>query len=352
MTVKSRRPVSRNDVARVAGVSPVTVSLVLNGRANALRISEETQRRVLDAARELHYVPNPAARAMVRRRHQAIGLVLPWPPDRRTLHVPMFEDMIVAVIQEAAERGYHVIVLPPVDSRPDYDVIGVLKDTQVDGIVVIELRWVAEELSRWNIPVVFIDPDFDRDDPITLPCSVVVAERNPGMDGVIDLLLRGEWRSVIAISGLSRDGQWVPRIRALDRGLGSLYEIRHQVAANWSLASGYRAMKAVLPSIVCPAAVFIAADYLATGAMSAVHEAGLAMPDDVSVIGFGDVPIAAYLHPRLTTVRWPLHEVGARAVELLIAGLDRQEDEPGHERLATTFIERDSVAVKRRDASG
>ncbi|NEE03388.1 LacI family DNA-binding transcriptional regulator [Phytoactinopolyspora halotolerans] len=346
--------VSRADVASAAGVSPTTVSLVLNGRADEKRVSKETQERVRDAAMRLRYVPNSAARAMVGKRHLTVGVVTRQPPN--TLHLPIFEYFAVGAVEEAARRQHTVKILPPVTDPDSYDVYGVLRDAHVDGIVVHNLGWLAQAVADWRMPVVYAGPGEEHDELPVDRIGVVTTDEQGGMRSAARYLADDGHRAVGVVGGAVRpQGPPVGRLQAfIDEFAQCNAGVSHYIDPGfwtWSPEDGYRATRELIDAHPDITAMQAGTDWMAIGAMRALVETGRRIPDDVAVVGFGDFPVSAFLNPPLTTVTWPLRDLGVKAVEMLLAQL---EDEPaglGAVVLPTELVVRGSTgyAEHRRD---
>jgi len=317
---------SRADVAKLAGVSPATVSLVLNDKGDQARVAKETQRRVLEAARELRYVPNSAARAFRGGRHLTIGIIARRHPA--TMHVSVFEDFVVAVIERAALHRHNVKFLPPVTEGEDYDVVGALRDAQVDGILVHSLDWLALSLADWRVPIVYVGLGEEPGSGLSERVKVAVVDESAGTRAVARHLLERNHDRVAVLAGPNHKPGPVPRLQAFTEEVaGGARLVRQVRTADWSPEGGYEAMKGLLASGSGTTAVHAGNDWIALGAMRAAHEAGIRIPEDIEVVGFGDFRMSAYLQPSLTTVRWPLSELGTRAVDLLLAQLNEQDPE-------------------------
>lgn len=296
------------DVARLAGVSHQTVSRVVNGQTN---LRPATRQRVEEAIRQLGYRPNTAARALVTRRSATIGVIGSksgfWGPS--TVH---------RAIQAAGrEAGYFVssVNLQSLTRTELVDAIDHLRAQSVEGIVLISATDDALEVARaqedLGVPVVVVEGD-DAKTRWTVGVDQVRGARL----GTRHLIEQGH-SEIVHLAGPST---WT---EARGRLLGWQQEMYdaglrpgRPVAGDWSARSGYEAGQAIAarPEVT---AVFCANDQMALGLLRALHEAGRRVPDDVSVVGFDDIPEAAFLIPPLTTVRQDFGAVGRRAIEIL-----------------------------------
>ncbi|MFD2767461.1 LacI family DNA-binding transcriptional regulator [Micromonospora eburnea] len=326
------------DVARLAGVSHQTVSRVLNGHPN---VREQTRLRVQAAIAELGYRPNRAARTLVTGRSQVIGVVA----QNTTLYGPA--SLLAALEQTAAEEGFAVSV----GSVRELDRVSISAAVErhlahrVAGIVVIapvESAGEALEHLPKDVPLVTVDGDPRR------PVPLVTVDQVAGAWQATRHLLEAGHRTVWHVSGpadwfdsAGRIEGWRKALREADA------EVPPLVAGDWSAASGYRCgqMVARMPEVT---AIFTANDHLALGVLRALHEFGRRVPDEVSVVGFDDVPEAAYFIPPLTTVRPDFAAVARASLDLLLAQIESGEVGDMRQTIAPTLISRQSVAAPPR----
>ena len=295
------------DVARRAGVSHMTVSRVINEPG---RVRASTRERVQNAIEELGYRPNTAARSLVTRRSQIIGVV--------ALNLTLFGPAsILRGIEEAArEEGFFVSIasVPRLTADALRAAVHRLLNQAVDGIVIIApFRAASQTLDAvvGPVPVVAVE-GFDLDGPL----NVAVDQRLGGRLAVEHLLSLGH-RTVHHISGPL---DWTESEGRVEGWRSALRAARRRVPAvaggDWSARSGYESMHALLRRGPVTA-VFAANDHMALGALHALNEAGLRVPSDVSVVGFDDVPECSHYLPPLTTVRQDFAGMGGQAMRLL-----------------------------------
>lgn len=324
------RGVTSNDVARRAGVSRATVSVVLNGTASNIRVSEETRQRVLAAADEFGYSPHPLAQALRRQRSGVIGFI------PRSSRVTPYEHPVpyllsVHIAHAAMRRGYHVVEASAetTASRASDELARFLLDRRVDGVV-FDGPETAREVQHFvdrGLPVVQVI----RPQPgVSTP--TVTVDASPGIAAALDHLV-GEGHRRIAFLGHGGSHP-IDRTR-LDCFLAAL--ARHRLAApggwlqlvaDYSIEDGYAAARALLALPDRPTALFAAGDNLAVGVLQALYEARLRVPDALSLISYDDL-FAAHLPPPLTSVAQPLEEVAERAIALIAEQLDRAAEADG-----------------------
>lgn len=341
-----KRKATRRDVAQLAGVAPATVSFVLNGQANQVRLAEETRQRVLAAARELNYLPNPAARALAGHRHRTIGIIAVHPVG--SLHVPAFEDFAVAAIERASTHQHFVVFLPLVKPATAYDPLFMLRGAQVDGLILSGAQTVHElapRLAQLGLPVICVDHGDHRLGNATA-AHIAIDGEQAGRMLAGHLLEKGHRKIAMLFGPAHQSGHLGARFQAFEHeithSLGSGTTLVPYAIADWSAEAGYWGMQELLANDRSITAVFAGNDFIATGVMRAVREQGRSIPQDIAVVGFGDFRMSAYLDPPLTTVRWPLGELGARAVDLLIAQLTGDGSSTGSIVLPTELLVRAS----------
>ncbi|WP_328478482.1 LacI family DNA-binding transcriptional regulator [Actinoplanes sp. NBC_00393] len=321
------------DVARLAGVSHQTVSRVLNDHPN---VKEQTRIRVRAAIAELNYRPNRAARALVTGRSQLIGVVA----RNSTLYGPA--SMLTEFEQAAADAGFAVSVgsVRELDRSSIASVVDRHLDQRVAGLVVIaNVASAAEALAEipGDVPVVFIDGDPASGRPL------VTVDQVAGARAATRHLLDAGHKTVWHVSGPTDWFDSQGRIQGWRQTLEEAgAEVPPLLSADWSAAEGYRAgqMLARMPEVT---AIFTANDHLALGILRALHERDRRVPHDVSVVGFDDVPEAAYFIPPLTTVRQAFGDVARAALTLLLGQMREEPDSPDHIVVPPQLVVRQSV---------
>jgi DNA-binding LacI/PurR family transcriptional regulator len=301
------------DVARVAGVSHQTVSRVLNDHPN---VRPATRERVLVAIRELGYRPNAAARTLVTRRTRTLGVI----SFNTTLYGPA--SMLYGIEQAARQYDYFVTVaaLAALDRRSVLEAVDRLRDQAVEGIIVIAPQTTAVAALATvpaDVPLVAVGCGTHA----TL--ASVAVDNEAGAERATAFLLDLGHRTVHHLAGprswldaQEREAGWR---RTLERRGAPVVE--PMVGGDWSARTGYEYGRrvAVAPEVT---AVFCANDHMALGLLRALQEGGRRIPEDISVVGFDDIPEAEYFGPPLTTVRQDFDEVGRRALRALIETID------------------------------
>jgi LacI family transcriptional regulator len=299
------------EVAKQAGVSQPTVSLVLSKNPKA-RVAPETRARVLKAAEELGYRPNRLAQGLVRRRSFALGVI-----------VPGFANPVSAAIVSGAERvaaqaGYAVLLC----ETGEIDVkqhLKALTDRQIDGVIIAgigESSLPEAELARMNVVLVNQASD--------LLSSVQDDSLNAGTLAARHLLDLGH-RRLAFIGPVSTASAYRMRERGFATALREAEAVppsERWLRADPTVAGGLAAMRTLLAQAEPPTAVFCANDLIALGAHKACALAGISIPRAMSILGCDDIDLGTLVTPELSTISTPKRELGARAVRLLLRQLD------------------------------
>jgi DNA-binding LacI/PurR family transcriptional regulator len=322
------------DVARLAGVSHQTVSRVLNDHPN---VREQTRLRVRAAIAELGYRPNRAARTLVTGRSQVIGVVA----LRSTLYGPA--SMLSAFEEAAGVSGFAVSVgsVRTLDRRSIADAVERHRDQRVAGIVIIAPVVSAGEAIEdlpVEVPLVAIDGDPQRSTP------VVTVDQEAGAYQATRCLLAAGHRTVWHVSGPDEWFDSAGRVDGWRRALAEAgAEVPPPVPADWTAAAGYRAGQ-MLARMAEVTAIFAANDHLALGILRALSERGRRVPAQTSLVGFDDVPEAAYFIPPLTTVRPDFDAVAKESLALLLAQISAGRRLVERRTVVPTLVTRRSVA--------
>jgi LacI family transcriptional regulator len=313
-------PVTLKDVALRAGVHPATASRALNPETRIL-VSEDTARRVLDAAEELGYSPNPVARSLRTRRSHTIGVLIP------DLNNPLFPPIVRGLEDRLAAAGYVALIgNTDSDDQRERIIFDQMRARHVDGLVLATARLrhpLLAEASRAEIPVVLINrlaQDY------SFPSVTVDNER--GVRMAVSHLAGLGHRRIAHIAGPQEMSTGLSRYRGFvtameSSGLPVDYDLV-VFAKAFSVEEGLRCTRLLLdqcaarPGQAGCTAIAAANDMLAVGCYSALDEAGLNCPEDMSVVGFNDMPFIDRLRPPLTTIRFPHYQVGTEAAQLLL----------------------------------
>ncbi len=317
------KPATIKDVALHASVSVASVSRVLNG---AGPVAEQTRERVLAAVEALAYVPHSGARSLSTRRTDTIGAILP------DLHGEFFSELIRGLDRAARERGLHLIVSSSHDDAAEAEAALRSMRGRVDGLILmsphLDATTLANEAGR-TLPLITLGGASRAATRGERGLGGITVDNQGGAHAMAAHLIAGGARRLAHIRGPLGHGEADARkagyaAAIAEAGLAERVEI-----GDFTQAAGYDAMRRLLADATPPDAVFAANDTMAIGALMAIHEAGLAAPEDVAVGGFDDVPMAALLRPALTTMRVNIVELGERALGRLASAIGaRRAAEP------------------------
>ena len=335
------------EVAKKAGVSITTASKILNDKPFQIHISEETKKKVLEVAKELNYYPNIFARSLRTKKTGIVGVIVSDITD------PYFGGIINGAEKVLNENDYYFLLSSAQNSpRREELYLTKLRKSRVDGLLILggTQRFTnneVEQLVRSGIPIVVVG----RSAPHPDICSVTVDNFTGGFLAT-ELLIKLGHQDIVHITTTE------PRVDGEERlnGYKSAMEKHELKNKCWiekgdiTAESGYKAMTNILKKGKRPTAVFAFNDISALGVMRAIRNQGLRIPENIAVVGFDDIPIAAHFDPPLTTMRQPQEEMGRRGAELLIRAI--REREKGAERenigLEAKLITRKSSGSKRR----
>ncbi|WP_214408828.1 LacI family DNA-binding transcriptional regulator [Sphaerisporangium fuscum] len=312
-------------VAARAGVSKSSVSRVINGETT---VAPGIREVVLQAVRELGYVPNAAARNLVTRRTNAVAVVVSDPPKGLTSDDPMFSAVVRAASRELEAAGKRVVLMLAGSDESRQRVEQYVAAGHVDGVMLVSLHGsdpLPAALARMGIPLVSNGKPAESG-----PAPVPYAENDNvgGAAKAVRYLLEQGRRRIATISGpldmiASQDRLTGYRETLRDTGRRSIVAI-----GDFTRISGAEAMRQLLEDDPELDAVFAANDLMAIGALRTLREAGRRVPDDVAVVGFDDIEAACYTAPPLTTIRSPMADQAVATVRLLLGLFEGGPKEP------------------------
>jgi LacI family transcriptional regulator len=342
MPTKRNSQPTQADVARRAAVSQAMVSYVLNDHP-AVSVPNETRRRILDAANALGYVPNRAARTLRTRKTSTIAAII---PDITNPYYPAF----TRGIQDAAEHRAFDVITYNTDgiAAKERKALRLVQQGMVDGVILVTFHLSPAELGtlvRSGIPVVIMapeEPDWIAEGIDNLAVDNVVAART----AVNYLIDRGHLR-IGMIAGVEGTFPRERRVVGYAQALAEHHIPREEIlirAGDFTESGGYAGMRELLKLSSRPTAVFAANDLMAMGAMIALREAGIRVPEEIAIVGFDDIPAARLVQPPLTTVAQFPDRLGRRSAEMLFERLGGSLASEGRlERAAWELIIRESA---------
>ena len=328
------------DVAAMAGVHPSTVSRVLRGKEN-IPITETTRQRIKKAAKDLKYLPDERARALRLGKSHTIGLVVP------DISNVFFAEIAKSIEIESYEAGYTLVVCDTNEEQEkEVHFVNSLISRGVDGLIIAPVQDSADhifELKEKNYPFVLIDRCFEE-----METNAVISDNEDAA-----------FKAVAHLAGLGHK-----RVGFLS-GRQNIYTIRKRLAGykkaveeynlekdealicgnGFTFESGYEATFGILSLANPPTALLISGNIITLGAIKAILEKGLSIPDDISMIGFTDNIISPYLVCPLTSISHPLREMGKKAFDLLIKHVESKDHLPiTEEIIKTQFYVRKSTS--------
>jgi len=341
----SRKKVTSKDVAKAAGVSQATVSYVLNNVEQA-NISAETRQRVQQAARDLSYTPNVVARSLVQGRSNNIGVVLFHPHEQ--IFIDSWMPNILTGLGSVIQRyGFRLLVERVNDKQRYKSIINLLHSHEIAGLVVqatLGREFISTELINQGIPVVIVGGLSEH-----IHYSVS-SDNLTGVQTVVNHLI-GLGHQQIACISYAPEGLVE---HTADR-LTTYYETLAAagISPDPSLVrfgafdplTGYEAMRELLRHKPLPTAVFGMNDTMAIGALAAIQEAGLRVPEDIAIAGFDDDRLSAFTTPPLTTIHESQREIGQHAGEMLIGLVNDIEPAAANLILPTWLVIRKSCGA-------
>lgn len=327
-------------VAERSGCSISTVSRVLSGNAAKYRISQRTADRVMEEVRRCNYTPSLLAKGLRTNRTDTIGLLIP------DIENSFFAHVAGVIIREARSYDYKVVVVDTQeDERNEQDGLSALLARSVDGIVAVPCCSNAElftGIQHNGMPLVLVD----RYLPDAQSLSYVTTDNYRGAVMATEYLLANGHRRIVCIQGTPHSMPVRDRVRGFAdtmnaHGLGDQIVVTGE---DFSIQNGYLETKLLLSrKEECPTAIFALSNLILLGVVKAVHESGLRIPDDISVISFDDNLLFNYLDPAITCIGQPTEEIGSLAVKLLIRAIREPETTASRVHLPPSLVVRRSV---------
>jgi LacI family transcriptional regulator len=339
--------VTLDDVARMAGVSAKTVSRVINNESN---VATETSERVQRAVDKLKYVPNSAASSLSRGRAMAIGLVVGWSLDTA------FSSMLLDnILRNVTRRGYSLVLFAS-DEHTAYRVATAFRGRQMDGIIMDSGAGanaeVASRVNALNRPCVVIHPTRLEGNEKS---SFVRIDNADGARRATEHLIGLGHHTIGLVSFPHLAGEATERLSGYraaleDAGIPFRADL---IAECWGdpMQIGYKGAMQLIPTRPEITAVFGATDEIAIGALGAIWQMGLRVPEDISVIGFDDIAMASAINPPLTTIHQPIDEISRTAVDLVVDMIEGRSSGTTDLVLPTELVIRKSCLPPKRQQS-
>jgi LacI family transcriptional regulator len=331
-----------SDIAKKSGLSVSTVSRVINKKTKKYRISKEVEQLVLKAAKDLNYRPNQLARSLRLKKTQTIGLVAP------DISNPFFAQIIKTIQTELHKLHYSLVVCDSDESLElEIEHANLLFSKGIDGLIVMPVGQQYDHfqfLLDNGVPVVTVDRGFDE-----LKTSMVVIDNEDGAFAAVEHLIRSGHRRIAIIQGLPDTFTTNGRLKGYRDALK-----RYRVPVDESLIvgkdfrkeNGYIETKFLLKSAQPPTALFTTGDLITLGAIEAINEERLRIPQDISLVAFDDLESASFFSCPITAISQPREALGEMAVKVLYDGIRNPgRSEPRKIVLKPSLVLRNSVRV-------
>jgi len=324
------------EIAEKAGVSPKTVSRVIN---NEPSVSKATYEKVLRVIKETNFLPNVSAQRLVSDKLKAIGLIVP------RLGSPYASELISVILSKCKAKGYISVVYPvEPDTKESEKILALYLQRHVDGFIFAppggDDKFLLAYLEKNNIPAILITPNKPYGDF----CVVKATDKMGGYQAANYLISLGHKKIgiITCIPGRTFAQERLEGCKeALKANDIQQNENYIQMGDN-SFSSGFSAAEKLLSIDEPPTAIFACNDEMALGAESAIYKMGLKIPDDISLIGFDDISLVSELSVPLTTIKQPVDDIGGVAVSLLIQLMEKQQIEKKAYEIPTKLIIRNS----------
>ena len=332
--MRAERDPTISDVARKAGVSKSLVSLVMRGGRH---VSAARREAVMRAAEELRYRPNAMARGLVQRRSGFLGVMV------SDLHNPFFADVVDGIQGQAARAGYRVLLnTGDRSSEAEAEAVETLLQLRADGVILagpLVDNGTIVAASR-AVPVVVVGRAARAES-----VDSVTNDDRAGAEIAVEHCASLGHRRIAHIDG-GRGAGASDRRRGYETAMRRLRLTRHihVVTGSYTEAGGHAGAMALLDRRPRPTAIFAANDLAAIGALNAIEERGLRVPEDVSLVGYDNTSLAALRHISLTTIHQPRLEMGQLAVSTLLERIERKRTQPRRAVLSPTLVVRGTTA--------
>ena len=324
------------DVAKEAGVSISTVSYALN---NSGSVSDKTRKKILDAAKKLGYKPNGIARSLKTKKTSMIGVFL------NDFDGPIYSEIIRGVQEVTRSNNYEMIVAECMAN--ENDVSHIFTQRIVDGAIILSTQIsskVVEEYASSDFPIVVLDRELEGE-----YISNILIDNKTACYQLVKYICDLGIQEVAVINGPKGTYDSEKRYEGTLQGIrdfGLIVKDNHFLVGNFTEHSGYECTLKILEDPKYPEVIICANDEMAIGAMKAIREKGLRIPEDISVTGFDDIELASYVTPQLTTIHRPACELGILAAHILFNSM-KGNTRKFHQVLSSELVIRDSLKKKK-----
>lgn len=326
------------DVALKSGYSATTVSKAFNDYSD---ISTKTKQEILKVAKEMGYLPNSHARTLLTKKSWMVGVLYVEPFGMGIKH-PFFNAVIESFKERMEYKSYDLMFISKDIGKKEFSYLKHCQFRSIDGVIIVQSEYHNEEVQELlnsDIPCVLIDMESEQ-------ASTVCSDNIRGGFEAVHYFYNLGHRHIAHISGGDDTFSGPKRREGFKQ---ALKQYGLPVKDEWivdggyfTYDSGYEAMQKLLNLADRPTAVFVAGDYMALGAIQAIKDSGLRVPQDISVIGFDDIELAQYVTPKLTTIRQNTNCIGRKAADILIDAIDNNKKSNTKTMIPTELIVRES----------
>ncbi|GAB6098617.1 LacI family DNA-binding transcriptional regulator [Halanaerocella petrolearia] len=331
--------ITMKEIAQEADVSKATVSRVIN---NDKHVREETRKKVMKVVEKYNYKPHTVAQGLARNLSHTIAVMVPSPP--RNITDPFFLEFLHGVGNTAAEYNYSISLPTVSDDDEEKLYQQVIDNKQIDGLIITDPKVDdsrVDYLKEQGISSVFLGRTLDQQD-----VCWVDADNVGGSYQATEYLIEQGYKEIACISGGADFVASHTRLEGYKQALSDndiTFKSRLVEEGNYTRDSGYSAMKKLLSKDVYFSAVFAINDPMAMGAIQALKESDIKVPDECAVMGFDGIDLGTYIEPQLSTIRQPVYQLGREIVEMLIKLIRDKEIRKSHKVLPVELLLRNSV---------
>jgi len=331
--------ITMEDIAKICGVSKATVSRVLNDKPDG--VGAETRERIKKVIKEMEYRPNNLAQSIVNRRTKTIGLILP------NIDNPFFPMIVHGVENYTSKKDYTVILgITDDNAEKEYKYMSTFISKRIDGVLLASVTSGGNEsiqmLDRYNVPCVLLDRDLESTENI--PGVFVDNQYATGI--ACEMLIKSGNRNIAFVSGpahlkTSKERLEGFKLKLEEYGIPFCSDLL--CYGDFSFESGYQAVCQLMDKECRFTAMLASNDAMAIGAMKALKEKGIKIPDELEIIGFDNIYMSGICEPALTTVNQPTYEMGKTAAEMLLKLIEGDKLAKKIHRIKTEMVIRDST---------
>ena len=323
------------ELSKLLSLSPTTVSRVLSGNSKKYRISDQTVKKVQAAAIKHQFKPNQVAQNLRLKRTNTIGLVIP------DISNPFFANLARKIEIELRKRGKLILLC---DTNEDTDLeietLSLMMSRKIDGLLIVPVGLSSEHLSNLKeLPTVLIDRYYKN-----LSIPYVSTNNYEGAYQATKYLIERNHKKICCLQGLNNTISNAERVRGFNQAIADSNiptEDIKIIGSDFSLENGYKSANEILSNEDMPTAFFALGNQIAFGALKAIKEKGMIVPEDISLISFDEQPYFELTVPSITTIKQPIEQIGQIATEMLFDLIDKKDVKS--QLILATMIERDSV---------